>query len=941
MSRRRIAPLIGAIIAMLLLVGVSTTLHASTSTVDIQDNKFVAPAITVTVGDTVSWNVSGVGSHSVTADDGSFDSSPACPTNCLGHGATFSHTFNSPGTYRYYCHIHGGPGGVGMSGVITVVPQTQIVAVGAQSTERFLDGVATSANAVNVHAHPNGNASVPADSFCAAVTYAGSAGTGVVVAPSGTDAGRDALRESVAGTYPDSTSDSGKGCVDIARSDAIPRAIGASGDNASFEYYGFALDSVTWATTSLHAPPALTQAQLQGIYFCSYTDWSQVGGSPGPIQRVLPPDGSGLLDDFLTEDLGITSASGLPSGSGCPAVERIGEDQAYDLFNGSSAYGPLGDAAQYPNAILPFSAGQWSYEAAHSTNPTLDLRAGARPGELVVAQGTTTVEASPVSWTGSTWQVDNSTVVGTTNQVRNATGLMFALHGTTVTAAVGTFQVGDVGKVLDSAKTPDGNVITAVAGDGSSATISPGAQSGGTADGAIGYPIVSEQTVAATTGADSPFPGVHYLSNVIDDTEPSYAGARALVGFQDTPGGASSSLCNGGHGDDILDAGFLPLAAQTSPGGNPAITCRLSRPLTPITGSGSTFAALAMQQWSSTINGFPVNYLPDGSADGLTGFANGVFDFAGSEVEFSELPNPAIANGRGYQYVPDFGFATGIAFHANDTTGNPVATLQLSSRTIAGIFTGAITRWSDSAIAADNPGLALPNQPITVVYPSGATGSTSFLYDYIAHSAPDLFTPWATSNGLPTTHRFDSIDGIPNSGFSGVALNGADQIGQYLASPQSLWSIGYLPSSYAPVYGARLASVRNAARAWVQPGSAAVTAALRHATLNADLSENLNGVYDSTDPSVYPLSAYSYLVTQCAPSPSGPACQGTYNDAGTSRTLASFLRYIACTGQTHLPTIGYARLPGNLSQAVADAIGRLQGSTPETLNASNCANPSF
>jgi phosphate transport system substrate-binding protein len=348
-----------------------------------------------------------------------------------------------------------------------------------------------------------------------------------------------------------------------------------------------------------------------------------------------------------------------------------------------------------------------------------------------------------------------------------------------------------------------------------------------------------------------------------------------------------------------------------------------------------------MQQWSSSVNGFTINYLPSASADGLTSYANSVFDFAASEVEFSELPNPAIANGRGYQYVPDFGFATGIAFHANDTIGNPVATLQLSSRTIAGIFTGTITRWSDPAIAADNPGLALPSQPITVVYPSGATGSTAYLYDYIAHSAPDLFTPWATNNGLPTAHRFDSIDGIPNPGFSSVGLNGADQIAQYLASQQSLWSIGYLPSSYAPVYGARLASVHNAAGAWVPPSSAAVTAALRHATLNSDLSENLSGVYDDPDSSAYPISAYSYLVTQCSPSLSGPACQGAYSDAGTSRTLAAFLRYVACTGQMHLQSIGYARLPGNLSQAIADAIGRLQGSTPEILTASNCANPSF
>jgi plastocyanin len=573
MVSRRVGSLLGLAIVCLVVLGFPTPSRGASSAVEIQDNRYVAPTITITAGDTVTWTETGVGTHSVTADDGSFDSSPACPTSCLGNGSTFSHTFGTPGTYRYYCHIHGGPGGVGMSGVVTVVAPTRIVAVGAQSTERLLDGVVSGATAANVHAHPTSNTTVPADSFCSTVTYAGSAGTGVVVAPNSTDAGRDALRGSVGGSYPDTTSDAGKGCVDIARSDAPPRSVGALGDNASFEYYGYALDAVTWATTSLYAPPALTQAQLQGIYSCTITDWSQVGGTPGTIQRVLPPDGSGIADDFLVEDLGVPSASSLPtSAPGCPSLERIGEDQAYDLLNGSNVYGPTGDAAHYPNAILPVSAGQWTYQASHATNPTVDLRSGVRPGELVVSQGSTSIAAAAVMWTGSNWQLDSSTVVGDTTLVRNVSGLGFTLHGTTVTATVGTFQVGDTGKTLDSPETPNGNIITGVAPDGSSATISPGAQAAGNANGAIGSPIVSEPTVAAN-GAHGVFPGVHFLYNVVDNTEPSYTAALALVGFRDAVGGTQSTLCNGGYSSDVLDAGFVPLAPRISPSGNTGVTC--------------------------------------------------------------------------------------------------------------------------------------------------------------------------------------------------------------------------------------------------------------------------------------------------------------------------------------------------------------------------------
>ena len=58
-----------------------------------------------------------------------------------------------------------------------------------------------------------------------------------------------------------------------------------------------------------------------------------------------------------------------------------------------------------------------------------------------------------------------------------------------------------------------------------------------------------------------------------------------------------------------------------------------------INGSGSTYVALAMQQWVADAQtmGLPVNYTPTSSPDGLTSYANGLTDFAGTEAEFSAL----------------------------------------------------------------------------------------------------------------------------------------------------------------------------------------------------------------------------------------------------------------------------------------------------------------
>lgn len=40
--------------------------------------------------------------------------------NLSGNGGSFSHVFATAKSVPYYCSIHGGPGGAGMSGVITV-----------------------------------------------------------------------------------------------------------------------------------------------------------------------------------------------------------------------------------------------------------------------------------------------------------------------------------------------------------------------------------------------------------------------------------------------------------------------------------------------------------------------------------------------------------------------------------------------------------------------------------------------------------------------------------------------------------------------------------------------------------------------------------------------------------------------------------------------------
>ncbi len=91
-----------------------TSAESNGTTVAIINFEFQPKNLNVEIGDKVTWINKGV-RHGVTSDEGSFAAT-------LKNGETFIFTFNKAGVFPYYCQFHGGPGGRGMSGTITVVP---------------------------------------------------------------------------------------------------------------------------------------------------------------------------------------------------------------------------------------------------------------------------------------------------------------------------------------------------------------------------------------------------------------------------------------------------------------------------------------------------------------------------------------------------------------------------------------------------------------------------------------------------------------------------------------------------------------------------------------------------------------------------------------------------------------------------------------------------
>ena len=94
---------------------------AATTTVEAVDNAFRPQSVTVTVGDTITWQNTGEAPHDVKAS--AFQSGNIAP------GASWSWNASKAGTYSYVCSYHSS---VGMTG--TVVVQAASAASGHPDT---------------------------------------------------------------------------------------------------------------------------------------------------------------------------------------------------------------------------------------------------------------------------------------------------------------------------------------------------------------------------------------------------------------------------------------------------------------------------------------------------------------------------------------------------------------------------------------------------------------------------------------------------------------------------------------------------------------------------------------------------------------------------------------------------------------------------------------
>jgi phosphate transport system substrate-binding protein len=250
--------------------------------------------------------------------------------------------------------------------------------------------------------------------------------------------------------------------------------------------------------------------------------------------------------------------------------------------------------------------------------------------------------------------------------------------------------------------------------------------------------------------------------------------------------------------------------------------------------------------------------------------------------------NLAKAQGR-ILHIPTVAGADVVTYNL---PGNP--RLHLDGPAIAGIFLGKIAKWNDPRLAAQNPGMALPDSDIEVVHRSDGSGTTYIFADYLSSVSPE----WEKQVGRGTSVNWPT--GLGAKGNEGVT-------GQVKQMPAS---IGYVELVYAIQNKLPYASVKNAAGNYIEPSIDSVTAALGAATIPADFRFSM---VNPAGEKAYPIAGATWLLVY-----------QQQRDPQKGRKLVEFLKWAMKDGERMAPPLNYAPLPASLVERVLAEIDEIK-----------------
>jgi phosphate transport system substrate-binding protein len=299
-------------------------------------------------------------------------------------------------------------------------------------------------------------------------------------------------------------------------------------------------------------------------------------------------------------------------------------------------------------------------------------------------------------------------------------------------------------------------------------------------------------------------------------------------------------------------------------------------------GAGATFPNPLYQKWLSEYEKVQPNvrldYQSIGSGGGIKQLKEQTVDFGASDAPMKD---------------EDLKSAPGEILHIPTVLGAVVITynlalvnqpLRFSPEVIAGIYLGKITKWNDAKITADNPGVSLPANDITVVHRSDGSGTSAVFTDYLSKVSAE----WKEKVGAGTSPSWPlGLGGKGNEGVTGQVKN----------TPNT---IGYVELAYAVQNKLPVAHIKNSSGSFIEPSIDSVTAAAAASATNTP--EDLRvSITNATGAQAYPISSYTYILIY-----------KDQKDAAKGKALVDFLWWGIHDGERFANGLQYAPLPADI-----------------------------
>jgi phosphate transport system substrate-binding protein len=302
-------------------------------------------------------------------------------------------------------------------------------------------------------------------------------------------------------------------------------------------------------------------------------------------------------------------------------------------------------------------------------------------------------------------------------------------------------------------------------------------------------------------------------------------------------------------------------------------------------GAGSTFAAPLYKTWINVYreadNHVSVSYDAVGSGEGITRFAVGSVDFAGTDVLPCEFMFTGIK--RGVVSVPVTAGMIVLAYNLPGVTGG----LELPRDVYSDIFSGRIRTWNDARIRNANPALSLPSDDIAVVVRDDSSGTTAAFTRHLV----------AIGSGWHATGAGDGF--LIDWPAAAMRARGNEGVASKIKISQG--AIGAIEYGFAKRLGLQMATLENQAGRFVEPNEESGQAALFESD---DMS-----TLDPEGNTAYPLVTFSWLLLY-----------KKYPDPKKSAALKNWVRWGLTTGQTIAPGLGYLRLPAEKAELAAHSL---------------------